>query len=68
MSIFGDRAAQGSFEDARRPQSLSQRGAALQACGTCKRDIFPPNSLPGLGYYRENYCQCVKAQEPQDRA
>jgi hypothetical protein len=67
MSIFGDRTAQGSFEDAR-AQHLGQKSTRLQSCGTCKRDIFPPNSLPGLGYYRENYCQCMKVQTPQDRA
>jgi hypothetical protein len=52
MSIFGDRTTQGSFEDARR----------LQVCGTCKRDILPPASLPGLGYHWSHFCQCVKVQ------
>jgi hypothetical protein len=55
MSIYGDRTAQGSFEDARH----------VQMCGTCNKEIFPAGCLPGVGYYRSNYCECTKVQRPQ---
>jgi hypothetical protein len=67
MSIFGERRAQGSYEDARWQQSQGQQYGSLHACGTCKREIWPANSLPGITYRSENYCSCVRVQSPQEK-